>query len=60
MSSDIANVADTFDRLSSGYTEKGWGGKEIEKETIFSFSFDFLKDAGTWAEAIGKLLGLVA
>ncbi|MCS5479674.1 hypothetical protein NYP18_08385 [Corynebacterium sp. YIM 101645] len=59
---DFGQSAETLSRLSSGYTETKWKGGEqvtVEKDTIFSYTFDFLKDAGTWSEAVGKLIGLV-
>lgn len=60
MSSDIYQSSKTLDALSSGYETTNRKGETVEKETIFSYTFDFLKDAGTWAEAIGKLIGLVS
>lgn len=56
---DFGQSAETLSRLSSGYTETKKNGTVVEKDTIFSYTFDFLKDAGTWSEAVGKLIGLV-
>jgi hypothetical protein len=59
---DFTQSAETLNKLSSGYTDTKKVDDEwvdVEKETIFSFGFDFLKDAGSWAEAVGKLIGLV-
>lgn len=56
---DFGQSAETLSRLSSGYTETKRNGTTVEKDTIFSFGFDFLKDAGSWSEAVSKLIGLV-
>ena len=50
-SSEIATSSENLGVLSSG---------DDENETLFSLIFDFLKDAGSWAEAVAKLIGLVS
>ena len=45
---------DSWIALSSGFT---WKGNDYD--TIFSVLFDFLGDAGSWADAVAKLIGLV-
>lgn len=62
-SSEIATSSENLGVLSSGWTETTGHGKHeetVEYDTIFSVIFDFLGDAGSWAEAVAKLIGLVA
>ena len=58
-SADIKTSSENLGALSSGYTTVT-GDDAVENETLFSVIFDFLGDAGSWAEAVAKLIGLVA
>ena len=62
-SADIKTSSENLGVLSSGTPavkdEKG-NIVEAAEPTLFSVIFDFLKDAGSWAEAVAKLIGLVS
>jgi len=45
---------DSWIALSSGFT---WKGNDYD--TIFSYLFDLLGNAGNWAGAVNSLIGLI-
>ncbi|GAB3697924.1 hypothetical protein [Corynebacterium nasicanis] len=51
---DHGTAFDAWIGLSSGFKYEG-----ETYPTLFSYVFGFLKNAGDWADAVNKLIGLV-
>lgn len=55
------DLFDSWIGLSSGWTVPGATKDDpaVKYETIVSYVFNFLKNAGDWAGAVNSLIGLV-